>query len=143
KWSNFATKLENCTSHGAYLTTYLFSPARARLLPKLLREEIAPVPCRRLRLLGHIVANQEVQPRSLGRRIVIERLVHIVLGRVVERGHPGLHDLLAVQLGVGTLQSVARVHRRNALADKRVLVAPDKEHFFRHGVGTDLVTHYP
>src|SRR5579872_1073221 len=125
------------------IRTRLSSSARARLLPEFLGEEVAAVPGWSLRLLSHVVADQEVQTCALGRRIVIKRLVHVVLGRVVEGGHPGLDDLLAIQLGVGTLQAIADVHRGNALADERVLVAADEEHFFRHGIGTDLVTHHP
>ena len=57
---------------------------------ELVSEEITLVPGRRDVLLGNLIADEEVDPRRLRPRCVVERLIHVVERRVIFRYRPRL-----------------------------------------------------
>jgi hypothetical protein len=69
-----------CAKPGA-IAEYLGSPPG--LVPKQLPEEIARLPRRSFVLLGHVISHQHTDLQILDGSIEVERLVHVVTGRVV------------------------------------------------------------
>jgi hypothetical protein len=69
------------------------------LPPKSLAEEVSRLPCGPPWILRDVISNQEIDLHELDGGIEVERLVHIVRGRVGARGVPFIEEFLGIEVG--------------------------------------------
>lgn len=72
---------------------------------KLRAEEVARITCGTLGLLGHFVADEEVQRRGLRCRIEVAAVVHVVVTSVVIGRAPVFGERGAIDRWIGALNS--------------------------------------
>jgi hypothetical protein len=85
-----------------------------------------PASTKVLVLLGHVISDQHRGLQILDGRIEVERLVHVVAGRVVASLNPVLDEFPSIYLGIFCLQSLTHAQRGNALAHEGVVIGADE-----------------
>src|SRR5882757_2617029 len=77
-----------------------------------------------------------------GAGVKVKGLTHVILWRMIG-STPPVHIAMAAidRIGSNGLEPALYKERRNALADKAIVVATDKHHLFREGIGADAEAH--
>ncbi len=77
-----------------------------------------------------------------GAGVKVKGLAHVILWRMIG-STPPVHIAMAAihRIGSDGLEPALYKERRNALADKAIVVATDKHDLLREGIGTDAETH--
>src|SRR5580704_4750487 len=96
------------------------------LQSKSLAEEVSRLPRRPPWILCDVVSNQEIDLHELDGGIEVERLVHIVRGRVVTCGGPIIVEFLGVEVDIFGFVPLGDKDRGDALSHKGVLVSANK-----------------
>src|SRR5262252_5836821 len=78
-------------------------------------EKVSGVPLRTSILLSDRIPDRQVHAGTRGRRLKVERLLHVVAGCVIPRGFPLILQLLAIDLGIDRHVAFADEHGGNAL----------------------------
>jgi hypothetical protein len=106
-----------------------------------LAEDVPGVPSRADWGLRNFVADGKEHAGAHLGGFEIEGLLHVVLGCVVDGGHPRNGDFLAVEGWIDGFEAFGNGERGDTLLDEGILIAADKEVFFGHGVGADFEIH--
>src|SRR5215472_711280 len=107
-----------------------------------LAKEIAGFPRRSLALLGDVVSHEKDHLHVLDRGIEVQRLTHVVAGRVIPLLDPVLDELSSVRARVLGLESFADGDSGDPLPYKGIVVSANKTELFRHGIRADLQTEF-